>query len=164
MSLQLNGFSVAGSVGSTDVIYYSQGGIEKQLPVGTLITGLLALLGAGLPAGKYLRSNGSTFLAAGIQASDVPTLNQNTTGSAATVTGASQTAITAVGTLLALAVSGALNLTGANAPLQFNGNPGAVGQIPVSQGPGATPVWQTIASTTPYNAFSALGVLAFLNQ
>jgi len=39
------------------------------------------------PNGQYLRGNGSTFVAAGIQASDVPTLNQNTTGTAAGFTG-----------------------------------------------------------------------------
>jgi hypothetical protein len=41
-----------------------------------------------------------------IVAADIPTLNQNTTGTAATVTGAAQTAITSVGTLTSLNVSG----------------------------------------------------------
>ena len=36
--------------------------------------------------GNYLRSNGASWLSSGIQAGDVPTLNQNTTGNAATVT------------------------------------------------------------------------------
>ena len=50
-------------------------------------------------------SNGvPTFRA--IVASDIPTLNQNTTGTAATVTGAAQTAITSVGTLTGLRVDG----------------------------------------------------------
>jgi hypothetical protein len=38
-------------------------------------------------SGYYLRSNGTNTLLAGIQAADVPTLNQNTTGTAANVTG-----------------------------------------------------------------------------
>jgi hypothetical protein len=42
-----------------------------------------------------------------IVAADIPTLNQNTTGTAATVTGAAQTAITSVGTLTGLTVSNA---------------------------------------------------------
>jgi hypothetical protein len=41
-----------------------------------------------------------------IVAADIPTLNQNTTGTAATVTGAAQTAITSVGTLSGLRVDG----------------------------------------------------------
>ena len=44
-----------------------------------------------------------------IVAADIPTLNQNTTGTAATVTGAAQPAITSVGTLGSLAVSGTIN-------------------------------------------------------
>lgn len=38
-------------------------------------------------SGKYLRGNGTNIVMSTIQAADVPTLNQNTTGSAATVTG-----------------------------------------------------------------------------
>jgi hypothetical protein len=38
-------------------------------------------------SGQYLRSNGTNTLLSAIQAADVPTLNQNTTGTAANVTG-----------------------------------------------------------------------------
>ena len=38
-------------------------------------------------SGQYLRGNGTNVLMAAIQAADVPTLNQNTTGTAANVTG-----------------------------------------------------------------------------
>jgi hypothetical protein len=38
-------------------------------------------------SGQYLRSNGTNAVLAAIQAADVPTLNQNTTGTAANVTG-----------------------------------------------------------------------------
>ena len=51
-----------------------------------------------------------------IVAADIPTLNQNTTGTAATVTGAAQTAITSVGTLTSLTVGGA----GANRSITIN--------------------------------------------
>ena len=51
-----------------------------------------------------VKSNGTTISAA--VAADFPTLNQNTTGSAATVTTAAQPAITSVGTLTGLTVSG----------------------------------------------------------
>jgi hypothetical protein len=44
-----------------------------------------ALAGA-VTAGQYLRGNGTDVVMSAIQAADVPTLNQNTTGNAATVT------------------------------------------------------------------------------
>jgi hypothetical protein len=44
-------------------------------------------LAGSVTSGQYLRGNGSDVLMSAIQAADVPTLNQNTTGSAATVTG-----------------------------------------------------------------------------
>lgn len=37
-------------------------------------------------SGQYLRGNGTNFVSSAIQAADIPTLNQNTTGSAATLT------------------------------------------------------------------------------
>jgi hypothetical protein len=40
-------------------------------------------------AGNYLRGNGTSFISAAVQAADVPTLNQNTTGSAASLSVAS---------------------------------------------------------------------------
>jgi len=42
---------------------------------------------AAATGGNYLRGNGTNFVASGIQVSDVPILNQNTTGTAANVTG-----------------------------------------------------------------------------
>jgi hypothetical protein len=38
-------------------------------------------------SGQYLRGNGTNVVMSAIQAADVPTLNQNTTGTAANVTG-----------------------------------------------------------------------------
>ena len=43
-------------------------------------------VGGAAPSTSYLRGNGTNFIASTIQASDVPTLNQNTTGSAYYVT------------------------------------------------------------------------------
>ena len=50
---------------------------------------LNAFAGA-VTSGYYLRGNGTNVLMSGIQAADVPTLNQNTTGSAATFTSTTQ--------------------------------------------------------------------------
>jgi microcystin-dependent protein len=44
-------------------------------------------LANAVTTGQYLRGNGTNVLMSAIQASDVPTLNQNTTGTAASVTG-----------------------------------------------------------------------------
>ena len=65
---------------------------------------------------QYVRYNGTNWVNQTISAGDVPTLNQNTTGTAATVTGASQTAITSVGTLTGLTIGGA----GANRSITIN--------------------------------------------
>jgi hypothetical protein len=52
----------------------------------TAQTAINALAGA-TTSGQYLRGNGTNVLMSAIQAGDVPTLNQNTTGTAANVTG-----------------------------------------------------------------------------
>ena len=56
-------------------------------------------------AAQFLRHNGTNWVNAAIIAGDIPTLNQNTTGTAANVTGAAQSTITSVGTLTSLAVT-----------------------------------------------------------
>ena len=52
----------------------------------TAAAAITALTGTQI-SGQYLRSNGTNALLSAIQAADVPTLNQNTTGTAANVTG-----------------------------------------------------------------------------
>ena len=56
-------------------------------------------------AAQFLRHNGTNWVNAAIIAGDIPTLNQNTTGTAASVTGVAQPTITSVGTLTSLAVT-----------------------------------------------------------
>lgn len=56
-----------------------------------LATGILSVvtgfrINNAATSGQYLRGNGTNFVSSAIQAADVPTLNQNTTGSAATLT------------------------------------------------------------------------------
>ena len=67
-----------------------------------------ALAGA-VTSGQYLRGNGTDVVMSAIQAADVPTLNQNTTGNAATAT-VLQTARTINGT----SFNGSANITTAN--------------------------------------------------
>jgi len=73
------------------------------LPLSTGVTGTLPLANGGTgqttrqdamdalagatTSGSYLRGNGTDVVMSTIQAADVPTLNQNTTGTAANVTG-----------------------------------------------------------------------------
>jgi hypothetical protein len=48
--------------------------------------GAINAIAGSVTSGQYLRGNGTNVVMSAIQASDVPTLNQNTTGSAATLT------------------------------------------------------------------------------
>lgn len=85
-----------------------------------------ALNALTVPAGKsgnYLRSNGTNTLFSAIQAGDVPTLNQNTTGSAASLT-TSRSLQVALGSASAQAFNGTANATSI----------GVSGVLPVSYG------------------------------
>jgi hypothetical protein len=66
----------------TGVVALANGGTGQT----TAAAAITALSGTQT-SGYYLRSNGTNTLLAAIQAADVPTLNQNTTGTAANVTG-----------------------------------------------------------------------------
>jgi hypothetical protein len=52
----------------------------------TTAQGAINAFAAATTSGQYLRGNGTNVVMSAIQAADVPTLNQNTTGSAATLT------------------------------------------------------------------------------
>jgi hypothetical protein len=71
----------------------STNAVTGTLPLGNGGTGQTTAQAAmnsfagAVTSGQYLRGNGTNVVMSAIQAGDVPTLNQNTTGSAATVTG-----------------------------------------------------------------------------
>jgi hypothetical protein len=73
-------------------------------------------------SGRYLRSNGTTAALAAIVAADVPTLNQSTTGSAATLT-TGRTVQTSLSSTTAATFNGSANIT-----------PGVTGTLPVGNG------------------------------
>jgi len=95
----------AGDTWSTDGTFDNSGSFKQVL--GTVnvstVTGTLPIanggtgqttqqaalnaLAASVTSGEYLRGNGTNVAMSAIQAADVPTLNQNTTGTAANVTG-----------------------------------------------------------------------------
>lgn len=70
------------STGVTGTLPLANGGTGQT----TAAAAITALAGTQV-AGYYLRSNGTATTLTAIVASDVPTLNQNTTGTAANVTG-----------------------------------------------------------------------------
>lgn len=96
-------------------------------------------LAGAVTSGSYLRGNGTNVLMSAIQAGDVPTLNQSTTGTASNVTGT--VAVANGGT-------GATSLTLNNVILGNNGSavqtvaPGTSGNVLTSNG-------TTWSSTTP---------------
>jgi hypothetical protein len=88
-------------------------------------------------SGRYLRSNGTNATLSAIQAGDVPTLNQNTTGRAANIAGGLAGAVayqSAVGTTSFTTVA-------------------TVGQVLASAG-SAAPTWKTATSTPTANAIA----------
>jgi hypothetical protein len=91
-----------GGTGSTATAYCALGSnVSGTLPVANGGTGNTTAqaemnrVAAAVTSGQYLRGNGTNVVMSAIQAGDVPTLNQNTTGSSASCTGNAATATTA---------------------------------------------------------------------
>ena len=92
----VNGITLTGTVTSTGSL--TLGGTLSGVSLATQVTGTLPLLNGGtgtttaqlainalagaVTSGSYLRGNGTNVVMTTIQAADVPTLNQNTTGTA----------------------------------------------------------------------------------
>jgi hypothetical protein len=94
-------------------------------------------------SGYYLRSNGTNTLLAAIQASDVPTLNQNTTGTAANITATSNSSLTTLSSL---------SLPGSQVTGNISGNAANVtGTVAIANGG----TGQTTASAA-FNALSPI--------
>lgn len=74
--------STAGAVTLGGTLSPSNGGTGQ-----TTLQSAMNVLAGALTSGFYLRGNGTNVVMSAIQASDVPTLNQNTTGTAGNVTG-----------------------------------------------------------------------------
>lgn len=118
----------------------------------------LNVLAGSVVAGTFMRGNGTNVGMSVIQVSDVPTLNQDTTGTSASVTAPAQPAITSVGTLTSLTVSGACSLAGG---VLLSGDAGTTGQVLTSRGPGMPPIWTTVSSGGSSPPPSRRGELAF---
>jgi hypothetical protein len=97
----VNGISLSGTVTSSGNL--TLGGTLSNVSLATQVTGTLPIANGGtgettrqnamdalagaVTSGQYLRGNGTDVVMSAIQVADVPTLNQNTTGTAANVTG-----------------------------------------------------------------------------
>jgi hypothetical protein len=93
-------------------------------------------------SGFYLRGNGTNVVMSAIQAADVPTLNQNTTGTAANITASSNSTLTTLS---------ALSLPGSQVTGNISGNAGNVtGTVAVANG-------GTGLTTTPANGALDIG-------
>jgi len=129
----------------------------------TNVTGVVALANGGsgqtsaqaamnafagaVTSGSYLRGNGTNVVMSTIQAGDVPTLNQNTTGSAATLT-TGRTIQTNLASTASATFNGSANIT-----------PGVTGTLPVANG-GTGAATLTANNVLLGNGTSAVQVVA----
>ncbi len=116
-SLAFGAVNLAQAAAITGTLPLANGGSGQT----TAQAAMNAFAGA-VTSGSYLRGNGSNVLMSTIQAGDVPTLNQNTTGSAATLTTA-RTFQTNLASTSAVSFNGSANVT-----------PGVTGTLPVANG------------------------------
>jgi hypothetical protein len=122
----VNGISLSGTVTSSGNL--TLGGTLSGVSLATQVTGTLPIANGGtgettrqaamdalagaVTSGQYLRGNGTDVVMSAIQAADVPTLNQNTTGSAATLTTGRTIAITGDLAYTSDSFNGSANVTG----------------------------------------------------
>lgn len=119
LSGDVSGSGTSGITTTLSTVTIGKGGTGQT----TAQSAINALTGTQ-SAGKYLRSDGTNATLSSIQAADVPTLNQNTSGSSGSCTGNAATATSATS---ATTATTATNIAG-----------GGAGQIPYNTGSGAT--------------------------
>jgi hypothetical protein len=109
----INGISLSGTVISSGNL--TLGGALSGVSLATQVSGTLPIANGGTGAttrqdaidalvdsttsGSYLRGNGTDVIMSTIQAADVPTLNQNTTGTASNITATSNSTLTTLSSL-----------------------------------------------------------------
>jgi hypothetical protein len=137
----VNGITLTGTVTSSGNL--TLGGALSGVSLATQVTGTLPIANGGtgettrqaaidalagaVTSGQYLRGNGADVVMSAIQAADVPTLNQNTTGSAATLTTGRTIAITGDLTYTSPSFNGSANITAAGTLATVNSNVGSFG-------------------------------------
>jgi hypothetical protein len=137
----INGITLSGTVTTSGNL--TLGGALSGVSLATQVTGTLPIANGGtgettrqnamdalagaVTSGQYLRGNGTDVVMSAIQAADVPTLNQNTTGSAATLTTGRTIAITGDLTYTSPSFNGSANVTAAGTLATVNSNVGSFG-------------------------------------
>jgi hypothetical protein len=118
-----------------------------------------ALAGA-VTSGSYLRGNGTDVVMSAIQAADVPTLNQNTTGTASNVTGTVAIANGGTGQTTAAAAFNALDPMTTTGDMIYSSAANTAARLPVGTTgqvltvAGGVPTWGTASSSN----ITALGL------
>jgi hypothetical protein len=105
----------------------------------------LDALAGSVTSGQYLRGNGSDILMSAIQAGDVPTLNQNTSGTAAGLSATLAIGSGGTGQTTAAAAFDALNPMTTGGDLIYESTPGSATRLPV----GSTGQVLTVAGGLP---------------
>lgn len=160
--------SVTSDFAKNNVLSVANGGTGST----TQQTAINTLAGAQTSA-QYLRGNGTNVVMSAIQASDVPTLNQNTTGTAANVTGTVAIGNGGTGQITATAAYNALSPmttlgdieyeSGTNTAARLAGNTTSTKNFLTQTGTGsvsAAPSWGVLAAADiPANG----NVQTFLN-
>ena len=99
-----------------------------------------------------------------IVAGDVPTLNQNTTGTAANITGVALVANGGTGLSTTTAYGVVHAGTTATGNFQNSGTPGASGTVYTSNGGTALPTWQAVSASTTFKAVTVSGTQDGVNK
>jgi hypothetical protein len=172
----VNGITLTGTVTSSGNL--TLGGTLSGVSLSTQVTGTLPIANGGTGAttrqdamdalagsttsGQYLRGNGTDVVMSAIQAADVPTLNQNTTGSAATLTTGRTIGMTGDVTWTSGSFNGSANVTGTATLATVPATKGGTGQTTYAVGDllvgGATNTLAKLADVATGNALISGGV------
>lgn len=156
--VQMDNYDVSRTIGSltlTSALPIASGGTGAT----TQQAAINALAGA-VTTGQYLRGNGANVVMSAIQAGDIPTLNQNTTGTAANVTGV--VAIANGGTGAATAQLAINALAGATTAGQYlRGNGTNVSMSAIQAGDVPTLNQSTTGSAASVSITGQTGLLTF---
>ena len=116
-------------------------------------------LAGGVTSGQYLRGNGTNVVMSAIQAADVPTLNQNTTGSSASLSISGQTGLL---TFTGLTTTNRIKTLrdAADTILELGGSYTPTGTWNWTS---ATVTWPTFNQNTTGTAANVTGVVAVAN-
>jgi hypothetical protein len=163
----VNGITLSGTVTSSGNL--TLGGTLSGVSLTTQVSGTLPIANGGtgettrqaamdtlagaVTSGQYLRGNGTDVVMSAIQAADVPTLNQNTTGTASNVTGTVAIANGGTGQTSATAAFNALNPMTTTGDIIYEASATVAARLPIgSTGQvltvsGGIPAWSAAPSS-----------------